>query len=506
MKRPIPTLVLTLVLLAGAAPPAQAGTYKAIQCYERSGAGHADAAYDSSSQHYRQSADCEGRGLGIEHRADSSRTGSGRYGAWTIAASDGTEILRAALRVDAESENWHVPQVHVGLEGGARELLDGVRGDLHTIDWEGSGGSHLSGRLVCANRRDCGDGENAYLYMRRIALTLRDSTPPAVQLGGTLLEPGSRRGDQVLEVNASDSGSGVRSLTVSLNGQPLESRTLDCHVRDDVAIRVRPCPSAPTPRFEIDTTGADFRQGPNTLTVCASDFSPEATANRSCETRTVRVDNACPVSGRPGTVLRTRFEGEGTRMTAPGDTRAVVVGSLGNSHGDPVAGAEVCVATRVALAQDAPAERIIATPTTKPDGSFRVELPAGPSREVRVAHWRGPQEVVERFLELRSRAVPRLALRPSRGVENGDAVRFDVRIPGPAQANRRVAIQARGTGRWIRIAGGRTDRRGRWSGRYRFRSTTATRRYAFRATVRRQPGYPYLPGKSKTRTLVVTGP
>ena len=505
MKRPLLTAVITLILFACAAPTARGGTYKAIQCYERSGAGHADVAYDSSSTRYRSSADCEGRGLGITHEPGPSRTGSGRYGSWTVAAPAGTEIVRAAARVSASGQNYHVPQVHVGLEGGAKELLDGVRGDLHTVDWEGTGGSYFSSRLVCLARDDCGDGLDAYIYMRRIALTLRDLAAPRIQLGGSLLERGSRRGDQVLAVEATDAGSGVRTISVELNDEPLQARVLECNVKDGVANRVRPCPGNATPRFEIDTTGAGFRQGPNELRVCAADFAPEATANRTCESRTVRVDNECPVSGITGSVLRAHFEGAGTRATTPSDEPATVVGSLTDAGGDPVRGAEICVATRVDVAQGPP-ERVIATPTTGGDGRFRVRLPAGPSREVRVAHWHGAHAVIERYLELRSKVVPRLSLAPSRGVTNGDSVRFDVSIPGPSEANRRVAMQARGTGKWVRIAGGRTDRGGRWSGTYRFRNTTGTRTYAFRAVVRRQPGYPYEPGHSKTQELKVTGP
>lgn len=504
MKRSILTAALTLLLLAGAAPPASGGTYKAIQCYERSGAGHADVSYDSSSERYRSSADCEGRGVGVTHNPGASRTGSGRYGAWTIAAPDGTEIIRAAARVSASSQNFHVPQVHIGLEGGAQELLDGVRGDLHTVDWEGTGGSYFASRLTCLNRDDCGDGRDAYIYMRRIALTLRDLAPPTVQLGGTLLEPGSRRGDQVIDVNAIDAGSGVRSISVELNDEPLQARVLECNVNDGVANRLRPCPGNATPQFQIDTTRAGFRQGPNEIRVCASDFAPEATANRTCESRTVRIDNECPVSNVTGTVLRARFQGAGGRKTVPSNEPVTVTGSLKDAAGDPVRGAEVCVATRVDTTEGPP-EQVIATPTTGNGGRFSVRLPAGPSREVRVAHWRGAHEVTERYIALRAKAVPRLSLRPSKGLENGDSVRFQVRIPGPAHANRRVAIQARGTGKWIRIAGGRTDRGGRWSGRYRFRNTTSTRRYAFRATVRRQPGYPYQPGRSKTRHATVSG-
>ena len=503
MKRPIVTAFLALVLLAGTAPSARGGTYKAIQCHERSGAGHADAAYHSSSERYRSSSDCGGPGLGVTHRPGASRTGGGRYGAWTITAPAGTEIVRAAARVSAASQNSHVPQVHVGLEGGGREALGGVRGDLHTVDWEGSGGTFFAGRLTCVSRRDCGDGRNAHLHMRRIALTLRDLAAPTVQLGGSLLEPGSRRGDQVLKVNAIDSGSGVRSVSVELNGRPLAARVLRCNLKDGVAHRLRPCPGNATPQFGIDTTGADFRQGPNQIRVCAADFAPQATANRTCESRRVRVDNECPVSAVPGSVLRARFAGAGSRLTLPSDERATVVGILTDAAGQPTSGAEICIATRLAVT-DGPSERIIATPTTGNDGHFQARLPAGPSREVRVAHWRNGHEVVERYLELRSKAQPRLALSRTRGLSNGDRVRFTVRIPGPARSNRRVAIHARGTGQWIRIQGGRTGRGGRWSGTYRFRSTTGTRRYAFRAAIRRQPGYPYLPGRSKTRHATVT--
>ena len=505
MKRSIlAAALLALALFAGAAPDAHGGTYKAIQCYERSGAGHHDVSYDSSSERYRSSADCEGAGLGVTHNPGASRTGSGRFGAWTITAPGGTEIVRAAARVSASSQNSHVPQVHIGLDGGARELLDGVRGDLHTIDWEGAGGSYFSGRLTCLSPDDCGDGRDAHIYMRRIALTLRDHAPPTVEAGGTLLGPGSRRGDQVLEVNASDAGSGVRSVSLSLNGDPLQARVLECAAKDGIAIRLRPCPGHATPQFQVDTAGAAFRQGPNELRICAADFAPEATANHACEARTVRIDNECPISEVPGSVLHARFKGAGGRITTPSNEPATVTGALTDAGGQPVRGAEVCVATRV-KATDGPPERVVATPTTDADGRFQVRLPAGPSREVRVAHWRGAHEVAERFLELRSKAVPRLALNPTRGLSNGDSLRFDVRIPGPANSQRRVAIQARGTGKWIRIQGGRTDRGGRWSGRYRFTNTTATRRYAFRAVIRRQPGYPYEPGKSKTRKVTVTG-
>jgi len=504
MKRMILTASLALALLASSSPAASGGIYKAIQCFERLGAGRSDASFQASSERYRSSASCASRGLGVTHLPRRARTRSGHFGAWTLTAPGGTDIIRAAASVMAARDGAHVPQIHVGLDGGARDPLARVEGSRHTVDWAGSGGRYFSGRLACSNRRGCGGGRDAFIYMRRIAFTLRDVTAPRIQLGGTLLEPGSRRGDQVLEVNALDSGSGVRSISIEVNGAPIQARVLECHLNNGVAIRLRPCPSATTPQFEIATTAADFRQGPNQIQVCASDFAPQATANRTCETRTVRIDNECPLSDVAGSVLKARFKGAGTEMTSPSNAVNHVAGTVLDAGGNPVRGARVCIATRVSATGGA--ERVIATPLTGPDGRFEVRLDAGPSREVRIAHWRGDHDVAERFLDLRSVALPRLTLQPRRGLTNGDTVRFGVRIPRPSAANREVAVEARSNGRWIRIASGHTNHRGQWNGSYRFQNTTGTRRYAFRAVVGREPGYPYLPGRSKIRRLTVEGP
>ena len=190
-------------------------------------------------------------------------------------------------------------------------------------------------------------------------------------------------------------------------------------------------------------------------------------------------------------------------MTAPSDATTTVVGKLADQAARPSA-TRRCASRHASATTEGPPERVIATPTTSSKGRFRTRLPAGPSREVRVAHWFGPHEVAERYLDLNAKAVPRLSVRPAR-LQNGQTAKFEVKIPGPAKANRRVAIQARGTGKWIRVDGGRTDRGGRWSGKYEFKRTTDTRTYGFRATIRRQPGYPYSPGHSKTRRVTVTG-
>lgn len=500
--RALAVVALTAGALLFSAARADAGTYRAVQCHEGLGAGHADAVFRATGERYRSRADCAGAGLEVSHGAGTAATRGGRYGEWSLAAPAGARIVRAALRVAAEGDDWHSPQVAVTLAGGARQAVAGVRGSLHPVEWAGAAGRVLAARLVCTHAERCGAGERAFVRVRRIALVLEDVLAPQLAVGGSLLEAGSRRGTQALEARTADAGGGVRSVSVELNGSPLASRAFECRLSQGVALRLRPCPGAAAPRFELATGAPGWRQGPNEVRVCAGDHATAGGANRECETRTVRVDNRCPVSAVHGAELAARFAGGGSRARVASDERARVVGRL-TRDGRPVAGARVCVATR--LARPGSQERFLEVRRTAADGSFAVTLPRGPNREVRVAHWPGSERALERYLRLDARAVPRLRLLPRRTLRNGERLRFRVGLPGPAAGRRRVEVQARAGGRWLRVAGGRTDRRGAWRGSYRFRSTTGERTYAFRAVVGREPGYPYGAGRSAVRRATVIG-
>ena len=508
MKRSILAAALVAIaLLAGAAPEAHGGTYKAIQCYERSGAGHHDASYDSSSERYRSSADCEGRGLGITHNPGASRTGSGRFGAWTH-HRPGRHRDRpgrgARQRLQPELPRPAGPHRPRGRSPGAPRRR--TRRPPHGRLGRRRRQLLLRAASTCLSRDDCGDGRDAYIYMRRIALTLRDLTAPTLQLGGTLLEPGSRRGDQMLEVER-----GRRRLGSPLRHGRAERRsrssraTLDCSVKDGVAIRLRPCPGNADAQVRDRHDGRRLPPGPERAARLRRRL--RARGNRQPHLRDAqRSGSTTPVRspGTPGSVLRARFKGAGGRMTAPSNEPATVIGTLTDAGGQPVRAAEVCVATRIATTEGPP-ERVIATPTTGP----RRPLPGPPPRRPEP---RGPRRPLARRPR-GHRALPRPPLKsgPTPGPQANplplERRQRPLRRPNPrpGPSNRRVAIQARGTGKWIRIDGGRTDRGGRWSGNYRFTNTTGTRKYAFRAVIRRQPGYPYNPGHSKTRHATVTG-
>jgi hypothetical protein len=407
------------------------------------------------------------------------------------------------MRARGRVRDGHVAELLAGSSQATATRFATPRHSFRRFAWTGTGARLVLARLRCSRLERCGTGEGAELRMRRLVFALRDRVAPILGLGGPLLAPGSRRGHQQLTAVAGDTGGGVRRIVVQVNGDIVHAGALPCALTRDFALRLRPCPSPATTTVTAATSSGPFRQGPNDLRVCAFDYATATDANRDCESRRVRVDNACPLSERPGARLRARLRGHGGSATIARRQRATVVGRLADASGGAVAGARICLATRTRM--PAAVERVVATPTTGPNGQFRIRVPSGPSRELRVAHWPSAESALERFLDLRVRARPGLRIRPDRRLQNGERAHFRVRLPGPRAGRRRVVLQAHANGRWIPVRNGRTDRLGSWRTSYRFRATTGARTYRFRALVPRQRGYPYLSGASEVRRQMVIG-
>jgi hypothetical protein len=487
--------LLTLAALA-AAEPARGGSYGAAVCNPDLGAWHADAAFTRSSPHYGSGADCGGggEGLSIDNEADS--TPAGAWGAWTVRAPAGTDIERLNVSAVGSPAGGHAPELATAAPGGALAPFATPDGTLRRFAWDGSGAGEFAARLRCRRASGCGRGRNAGVRVKRIALRLADRVAPTVQVAGGLFDRGSRRGAQLVEPSASDVGGGVRRFLLQVNGHPVTSHTVACRLSGRIGLRLQPCPSDAGASFIAATAAPPFRQGPNRVLICAADYADTTAANRACAERRVRVDNLCPTSSiASGATLAARLR------RAPG--RATVTGRLLDSGGAGVAGATVCVAARARI--ESAAERVIATPITTDAGRFRARIAAGPSRELRVAYWPDDAAALERYLDLRVRAHPRLEVSPSHPIRNGNRARFRVRLPGPANAERRLRIQARSGRRWLELRSGRTNDRGVYRARYRFHATTGRRRYAFRALVPRQAGYPYDAGRSRVRHVTVVG-
>ena len=484
------------VMALGTAGPASAGAYRAAVCNPRLDAGRADATFERSSRRYLDGASCRARGRGLMVSHERGRIAQGRWGAWSIRAPSGTAISRLSVYAAGRTGGGNVAELAIGTAGGPLTPFATPGRRLRRIVWSGSGAAHLAARLRCRRTPSCGHRREARIRVKRIIATLDDRRAPTLSLAGSLFAAGSRRGSETIQPLGADVGGGVRRLLVQVNGEPATARTVPCRLVDRIAVRLRPCPGRARASFGAATASPPFRQGPNVVRVCVADYAPSTAANRTCANRRVRIDNLCPISeASGGAALHAHLRRTGLRP--------VVTGRLLDGSGRGVAGARVCVATRVRM--NGSTERVAARPLTNAEGRFRARIPAAPSREVRVAYWPNTQAALERYLDLRVRAHPQLRLRPRRRLRNGERIRFEARLPGPAPGGRLVRIQVRAGGRWLDLRRGRTGVWGAYRARYRFHATTGRRRYAFRALVPKQSGYPYEAGRSRVKRVTVIG-
>ncbi|MSO41390.1 MAG: hypothetical protein EXQ70_05760 [Solirubrobacterales bacterium] len=483
------------MLLPGAA---HAGLYSVLQCHPEQNATH-EATFARSSDRYRSRASCRQGANGLEVSHEGSGTKDGRLGAWTWLAPAGTVIRGVALRAQLQSGGGHAAQLVVGSDDGTASYFGRIEDRWRDEFWSGSGGRWLRGRLRCYGGSDgvCDRAEGAHVWLQRVRLTLFDSAGPTLSLAGAMFDPGARSGHQTLNITAADQGSGLRRIDVWVNGVATTARQLDCALGSGWAKRLRPCPSSVTTPIVLDTAAAPFRNGANEVSACVSDLATSGAPNLGCATRSVTVDNACPSSRGGGRKLSAGFAGGGVSTTVRAGQKPKLIGRLLSASGSPLEGARVCLLARPAMPSGE--WKRIGMPRTHDDGRFSFVVPAGPSRDIRVAY-RADSLQLEQRLRLAVRANPKLAVSPAR-TRNGRRVRFRGVLPGPSNSGRAVALQALAEGRWLTFAVARSRLRGRFTSGYRFRSTSAPTTYRFRALVKAQAGYPYLQGISRVRTV-----
>ena len=349
--------------------------------------------------------------------------------------------------------------------------------------------------LRCVGGQPCGraGGDGAHAYVRGVYLRTEDRVAPAISLsGGSLLGDPVVRGVRGLAFEATDVGAGIRRVWVEANGTELVTDVRNCALAAGFATALRPCPDATSEAAAVPTAAGVFATGPNTVRACVEDLALDGAPNRTCEQLAVWVDNACPASPVAGAgALSAGFAG-GRDSTVRSDRSATIRGRLAGAG----PGATICALTRDRVA-GAPVV-VGAVASTTGDGSYEIELPPGPGREVFVHHAAGDTVIARHGLELRSIARPSLDVDPRAALKNGDRLRFAGALPQPACAGRLVKIQARlGKRRWQAF---RTDRAGpdcRFATRYKLRATSSARRYRFRALVPQQSGYPYERGRSQ---------
>ncbi len=184
--------------------------------------------------------------------------------------------------------------------------------------------------------------------------------------------------------------------------------------------------------------------------------------------------------------------------------RGTTSGRLATSQGAPIAETAVIVE---AQARSGGSFAPVGSARTDAQGRFRFALPPGPSRTVRY-RYDGTNTIRPAAAEITTR-VPALARLSAdrRRLRNGQTVRFTGRLLGkPIPAGGKVvALQAKVGRKWRTFATPRANVKGVFRHRYRFTSTTGTRRYAFRAVVAREDAYPYEEGRSPLTWVTVRG-
>jgi hypothetical protein len=351
-----------------------------------------------------------------------------------------------------------------------------------------------------------------YVALRQLDLTLVDTQAPSLAVSGALFDEPIAHGSPTFAIDAADVGSGVATATVDVNGVRVATPPTSCPglgPGGSYATQFRPCSDLHT-TVGLDTERTPWRDGLNTLRTCITDVNMGPGAgNQACELRSIQVENSCPDSsgatGQADSIIA-GLENPKTgqlqrRMGVRSSEGTALRGQLSGPAG-AVRGASVCIYETV----DEPAgiEQLVQVAKSSSSGKFSVQLPGGPSRTLKVAYRYGNRQIESPSMYLDSSVLPTLRLTKS-NLLNGHAVGFRGRIPGPGNDGRAVTLQAKVGKKWRSFKQLQTDPNGRFRGKYRFTQTHGRVLYVFRALVKRQGGYPYSPGASMKRKLLVRG-
>jgi len=139
------------------------------------------------------------------------------------------------------------------------------------------------------------------------------------------------------------------------------------------------------------------------------------------------------------------------------------------------------------------------TAAVAPSGHYRIRIPAGPTRRLQLtALAPGASSLACVTMRARTRAGVRLTA--TKRVRPRGVVRFRGRVLGKGipRSGKLVELQAFDGGRWRVFASPRSGRKGRFKTSYRLRRTFGPRNFRFRARVRKESGFPYEVGYSRS--------
>jgi hypothetical protein len=492
---------------------ANAGSYIVAQCSPGVFPGAPDAGFSASSSHYVTHVNCspEAPGLQVVHSLNSGETGTvqGAYGNWVWTAPAGTYITGGSTFSRLATEDGQHGYLAVSPDAGAGLSYENQNDDQgHEAGIPPGNWRYLVARLQCTQpnegSRCVGPASGAHTYVKQIRIQITDVVGPSLSVGGSLLSGGVLRGPQTLAVNASDQGSGIHSVQITVNGRPAggDDLSASCNELGSLVTRLAPCPSSFAKTYSLDTAKAPFQEGSNSISVCVFDYAQSGTANDACQVHEVLVDNLCP--GSPvggGNTITAGFGNGKAHRTLAFRRKALIRGRLRDGASNPVAGAEVCVEGHT----DLPSRgyHLIGTATTNANGGWSFKLYHGPSRDIRIAYRFGSfQTSAELVLHTRAKATLHLSRHRTKPHHR---IYFSGEIAGPHCGRRVVVIRGTvpGAKRRFLVRRAKTDPLCHYHAAYAFSWPPAPTRFVFWTEVPEQSGYAYARGRSVVRYIRV---
>jgi hypothetical protein len=417
------------------------------------------------------------------------------------------DIVRRGKQPDNTSEYWPVPDTG---EHTRSFLLQSQPPTISETPAEREVAFDIS--LSCGYGRTCEPG--AYIVAHFLAATEVDPTPPVITgVEGPLVSGDVLRGHQAVQAQATDIGSGVRSLELKINGIAMPGTVAGgCSIvavenpsyKGVVTTSPTPCPPSLSGAWDVDTSSAPFQTGANTVQVCASDFATKGAPNTACSSpQTVEVDNTCtesPVAG--GADLDAGFGGAASdHVTVGFGSGTEITGELTDQGGVPVSGATICLKSAQAGSQTI--GQTVETATTDSQGHFALEVKPGPNRRLLVGY-RHDSFQIAKTLSVGTRARPSIALSRHK-IRGGKRVVISGSLPKPDPGEHVLALQGSSEHghRWLTFKKVTTDPEGRYRTTYRFIRPTREIGYRIRVVAPAQAGYDYESGASKAARIRV---
>jgi hypothetical protein len=437
---------------------------------------------------------------------DGGGTGNSTYQFWLSAPRITTVFDQCIATLGCQSEGVPVEP----LSGVNRVAVPTPDLGSQILASVGCGGAREPEAFSCPSGQGDANNYAAALYLYAADLTLEQTAGPSVSaVGGDLAIAPVVSGTSDLTFKATDPGAGVYEAIFSVDGKVVRTSTIDeegGRCRDvgqsgdglPAFLYLQPCPSSVDADIGFDTTS--LPDGAHHLIVDVLDAAGNSVTVLD---RTITLANS-PANGHGAStaaVLSARWQRtRRTGLTSAFGHSQTITGRLLAPGGVAISGAQIAVSA-VPSSAGASSSAMRGT-VTGSDGTFVLKLPARLSSRTIVlsytAHADEARPVSTRTLKLAVRAPVSVTITPRRAPSEG-TIRFRGRLlAGPVpRGGKPVILEARsGRGHWIEFHVIRTDRRGRFSSRYRFKFPGPAV-YQFRVLCEQEADYPYAAGSSR---------